>query len=50
LVALTDGGYGVMKAGDSPTYTRVQTGRFSGALVEITGGDLQPGDQVVVTP
>ncbi|MDR0433051.1 MAG: hypothetical protein LBH48_07070, partial [Bifidobacteriaceae bacterium] len=30
LVALTDGGYGVMKAGDSPTYTRVQTGRFSG--------------------
>jgi hypothetical protein len=52
LVAFVDGGYGVAKTDDAgiPVYTPVQTGRFAGTLVEITGGDLAPGDHVVVTP
>jgi hypothetical protein len=52
LVALVDGGYGVAKldGSGSPVYTPVRAGRFAGTLVEITGGDLAAGDQVVVTP
>jgi hypothetical protein len=52
LVAFVDGGYGVAALDDAgaAVLVPVLTGRFAGTLVEITGGDIAPGDQVVVTP
>ena len=52
LVALADGGYGVQKvlADGTSDYVTVTTGAFAGTSVEISGGDVAEGDDVVVTP
>ncbi len=50
LVALEEGGFAVQKAtvsGDMEL-VGVEIGTFDDGLVQITAGDLVPGDQVVV--
>ncbi len=52
LVALSTGGHGVEKVLDdgSTRYVQVTTGAFAGTDVELSGGDVAEGDEVVVTP
>jgi len=52
LVALSGGGYGLEKVLDdgSTQYVPVTAGAFAGTDVEVSGGDVAEGDEVVVTP
>ncbi|GEK19777.1 peptidoglycan-binding protein [Cellulomonas xylanilytica] len=52
LVALADGGYGVQRVEPDGTsqYVPVTTGAFAGTSVEVSGGEVDEGDDVVVTP
>ena len=50
LIALAEGGFGVEKVGDAgdSRLIGIEIGAFDDGLVEVTAGDLAPGDQVVV--
>ncbi|GAA1726827.1 peptidoglycan-binding protein [Isoptericola hypogeus] len=49
LLATSDGGYAVeVVVGDTTRRVPVELGIFAGDLVEVTGGDLEAGDEVVV--
>lgn len=52
LVALSGGGYGVevVQPDGGTAYVPVTTGAFAGTSVEVSGGDVAEGDEVVVTP
>ncbi len=49
LLALAEGGYAVEVAdGDGTRLVAVEPGFYASGLVEITSGDIAPGDRVVV--
>jgi peptidoglycan hydrolase-like protein with peptidoglycan-binding domain len=51
LIALAEGGYAIEKVtGGSTSLIGVELGEFGDGVVQITSGDLVPGDEVVVAP